>query len=298
LARQLDDLLIRAANTARDWALAGVSPLTGVFRQLSRSGRDHATANLNAHAQTGGALQHLRFAVVPRAVREAESYAQDRIDSAVRYAWSLWQLGRQYTDQRVAAVASLARQLYALAVRHADQVGEYVRVYAEELQRQALRYAEAGDRADQSYAQRLAEASARYAQALSEQANAYSRELQAVSEADARSLARESQDYARALSQRSEEYARGLARDVATYAQALSLPLAQAVTALERSPCLQRCQVLGQLGAELEGLDLGALLALVVAAAADAPAVARELDSVLAPELEDVGQSLRGLLVG
>lgn len=69
-----------------------------------------------------------------------------------------------------------------------------------------------------------------------------------------------------------------------------------AVKAIEDSPCMQQCDVLGNLAAELSGLDVGLLVALVAGAASDPQGFEDEVTTALAPVAEGFQQAIRALV--
>jgi hypothetical protein len=157
-------------------------------------------------------------------------------------------------------------------------------------------------RIDSGLAQERAYADARVGQAIDYADRIGARDLKVIDQVAEQVAARAHLEAQQAL-----EYTRAvagqLARDVAgaevradAYAQALALPIAAAVSAIERSPCMRFCGPLGDLGGLLQGLEDAGLLALLLALLHDAthdPAqVERMISAVLVAPVKDAVHGL------
>ncbi len=156
---------------------------------------------------------------------------------------------------------------------------------------------DAGDAAGARYAEGLAGRAIDYADGIGR------RDLKVIDQVAEQLAARADMEVGRAV-----EYTRTiagqLAREIAgsearadAYAQALALPLATAVTAIERSPCMRFCGPLGELGGLLQQLEDAGLLALLLALLAesrsDPRAVEQALASAFRPALEATARAFQ-----
>lgn len=95
------------------------------------------------------------------------------------------------------------------------------------------------------------------------------------------------------------ELAHGLAGTLAQAlagAAAVTLPLEIAIDDIKKSPCLQNCAPLGALGAALDTIELGAIVALLVAAAKDSHGTAQVVSATLGPVVTDARGLVEGVL--
>jgi hypothetical protein len=274
----------------------GIRPLAALFRQahgvlLGRS--DSTTAALE---MLHNAVFNVRMYYLPQAEARAEHYA------AV-----LVQVLQVWTANALSGLRQYAQLLHVQALQYAQQLQRQALAYAQALAAQAERYAQVLSQRDQRYSQELATQGLQYAQAVGLAAEDYAAGLDRRAEEYTRQAAgsvydallqglREQEAYTGRVGQAAEEYARATAEQVVSYAQALAVPLAAAITAVEESACMRQCNTLGNLGAELSGLDLGFLFLLLASAATEAPALAKAFTEDVEPELEAMAGSIRGLI--
>ena len=204
------------------------------------------------------------------------AYAKGLYDQAVTLEYHLFQTATDYAAQLYNAAANLAAIYYGLAVSEARRLFGLSVAYTD----QQIRGTDS------------------YVAALHDQAIRFTQDATASAERYAQQVGADAEGYARALQGQAIRYADQIGAQATTYAQALALPIAAAVMAIERSPCQQFCNPLGELGQLLQGLeDLGLaalLIGLAEASVHDPQGTANEIRALVQP----VSQELAQLTVG
>jgi len=292
------DWLVGQANALQRWAgeqaAERLAPVTHLIRHIDNRLRRYLEAQTGVHNRTLAALRVIRYDVIPRVELALITFVQARTAAVIAYV--------QAVD------AALRREIAVVAI---GQLA-YTQAVAQALQRQlASTRAEllADDRAITAYTQSLvAQAMLRADQEFERAVKLAQLDDQAVI-TYAQSIGAQSQQYARQLvgQEQAQRVQQGLdlqQQITATGATILTLVLPQIATlatrikSLEDSPCQQKCQTLGSLGNNLDGLDLAALLALLVGAAEHPHEAAPVVRSLLTPGSQLVSGELLGLLGG
>jgi hypothetical protein len=298
LVRPIFDWLTGQATAIENWAHEQAAerllPVTHLFRHIDNRLRRYLEAQTGAHGRALAAIRRVRFDVIPRVQNALITFVQERIAAVIAHT------------------NAVAAQLHARITAVSAAQTAYTQAVAQQLQRQlAQTRAEllADDRALLTYTQQLVtQAMVRADQEIARAIRALQLDDQLVI-TYAQSLATQSQAYTRSLvtNEQQQRLAQGneLQREIATTATAvisLILPqiatLARRIKSIEDSPCQQECQTLGQLGSNLDGLDLAALLALLIGAAEHPHEAAPVVRSLLTPGSQLVSGELLGLLGG
>lgn len=277
------------------WANSAAGVLVG-WLEGAQSLVSSATSQLEnlASAAHENAV-YLRQQVIPAAIRQAEDYGDRRLAAA-----------RAYLVAQLVLTQALARRLTAQAIARADLEHNQALAYARALWSSATGYARSLTTLALGYALALFRVSRLETAAAEQRAENYTRAGVAQAQEFTAEAYKAAVDYAAAAAGVAENYARNLTLEAekrATLENARTLAwsaaaagaLAVAIEAIERSPCMQRCSTLGQLGAELETLDLLALVAFLTEAAKDPAGFAREFEAEFGPVIQEVRGALAGL---
>jgi hypothetical protein len=265
--RPLFDWLAGQANALDRWAKEQAAqrllPITHLFRHIDNRLRRILEANTGAHNRALAALRVIRFDVIPRVQNALIAFTQARTAAVLSFVQAV-------ERQLLATVDAVRAELVTYTTARTDALLTTLLLVRAQLladDRAIIAYSQsltatAMLRADQEF-----ERAVKLAQLDDQQVITY-----------AQSLATQSQQYARQLvanqQSRTDAQVADLQRQVTSTATAiltLVLPLvatlADRVKQIEDSPCQQQCRTLGQLGNDLGGLDLAALLALLIGAA-------------------------------
>jgi hypothetical protein len=281
--RPIFDWLTGSATAIENWAHEQAAerllPVTHLFRHIDNRLRRYLEAQTGAHGRALAAIRRVRYDVIPRVQNALIVFTQERIAAVIAYTNAVVaQLNARMTALTAAQTAytqAVAQQLQLqLAQTRAELLADdrAVIAYTQSLVAQAML------RADQEFerAVRLAQLEDQlvitYAQSLNAQTAQYARQLVA-------------NEQAQRLAQGAD-----LQRQIATTATAvitLVLPqiatLARRITSIEESPCQQKCETLGQLGGNIEALDLAALLAFIGYSAHDEHGAEQLAEQVISP---------------
>lgn len=295
LAENNERLIVFLYGQLATWANAALGALSSLLEILAGLEYETAQQLLNFTSATHETLLHLRNVVIPAAVRQAEAYGEARLGAVSSELGQRIQAARALAAAEFAAALARADREYVQAVGYAQTLAVWSAAYAGRLWASATGYAQ-GLFAQAVNESRAGEARAEsYAAAEATQGVEFTRQAYASAIGYADWVGQTAEGYAEALTGGAIRQAEGENARTLAYATAAATALAAAVAAIENSPCMQRCMTLGQLGAELEGLDAIALAALVIEATRDPQAFAREFQAEFGPVIEIVRETLAGL---
>lgn len=294
-ARAVYDAITGVLVHLHDWAYsraeAQLAPITNAIRHWDNRIRNYMRANAGVHQATLAALRRIRFDVIPAVEVALIGFVQERIAAVIAFTI----LAVDHTRAQVAAELAALQQFTVLAVDHTRallaqeaaqrrQDDQLVIGYAQALTAQAI------TRADQELARALQAAYLEDAAIA-----AYARTLAGDVVAYAQQLVAQEQRRADAEVAQVTQYAQSVGFAVLTLVLPQLQALTQRVKAIEDSPCQQECRTLGQLGQNLDGLDLAALLAWLLGAAEHPKEAAGAVAGTLTPGANLVSAQLLGL---
>lgn len=305
IVQQTDNLLWSLWRSVAPWAnqalyavhdlvLIPIINLGDVLNQLGTN-----IAKLQGQHST---TVHVR---IPNAVYQAEVYANQQAAAAIDFARRSTQQAIQYTQLIEGQIITYVQGVEREVIGFTDQVQRIVIAYASAIGRQAIDYADQVGQRAIGFAQQVGADQASFSEGLYQQSTAYARALQQEAIDYDGALHRQALDHADQVGTQAEGYARALQQQVIdTVGVSVGVVAAQ-VQDLERSPCIQHCGPLGDLGGLLQDLeDAGALALLVAIAAAaikDPQGVLDETRAVALPAIQTAGQGVQdlvGLAVG
>jgi len=253
--------------------------------------RGHQQANQAAHAASAAAHRDTRQVLIPSVQGAAQAYT-DAQDQALEER----DLGRHREARRHVDRAVRSSEQYALELAQAVQVYAASLAASNRAQERAdLRALEAATgrlvgfamaRADQGLAQVRSDAAEQAAIS-----RALTAQMVAVAEQQARDLVLGPDGVAVQLQGQLAQGDQATLQAALAGAGALVSTVAVAVDAIQRSACMQRCQTLGGLGAELEAIELVPLL-LSLAQLARSPRQASQLIVQAVGDLAGKGRAL------
>ena len=296
LADAFSNLEVRVSFGAYQWALGATAPLRDAFLKFSNEARGLGNAVYNL----AGTITHLLNRILTQDLPAAQAASRAYSDQVALQAAAGAEAGRiraqAYADQLGAQAAQTAAQDLVLARDYASGLGvdlqaqisqslSAAETYADQnlgraldtargVELEALRGIEAGIRTAEAYADQVGSADRAYAEQVGQAAR----------------------DFAGRLGLQEQQYT-----DLRTGALGVALASglaasALAVKALEDSACMQRCNTLGDLGAAIEAIDLGAILGLLALALADPPAATAALRETMVPIVEAAEQGAQELI--
>jgi hypothetical protein len=273
VASHLEQLLDSASHNAAVWASHATQPIVDLLYRWVTRLEGHTRAGGAAHAASAAVHRDTRHTLVPGLIAREQQRA-DVQDQALE--------ARDVVRAR--QVQTHADQVGVTAQAYADQVGAAVRAYALALAVQNRQLELADLAALQAATAQLVTASLAQAGADAREGDAIAlalmRALVATAEQEARDLVAGLSGVVAQVSLEDRLYAQQQAGLVGAAATAAIVVVATAVDTINRSPCMQRCSTLGNLGAALEAIDLFALLALAVEAGLNPKGTARALEAV------------------
>jgi hypothetical protein len=273
IGSNLQKLVDAANHTAGGWAALATKPIVDLLYRWTTRLEGHTRAGGAAHAASAAVHQDTRHTLVPGLIAREQQRAdvQDqaleardvvRARQVQTHADAVGQTVHDYADAVGAAVRAYA---LALAVQNRQQEQlDLAALQAATLQLVTASLAQAG-------------ADAREGDAI---ALALMRALVATAEREARDLVGGLRDVVAQVSLDDRLYAQQQAGLVGAAATAAIAVVATAVDTINRSPCMQRCSTLGNLGAALEALDLGLILLLMAEVARDPRGTARTVQAL------------------
>jgi hypothetical protein len=293
--RPIFDWLVNQATAIENWAHEQAAqrllPVTHLFRHIDNRLRRYLEAQTGAHGRALAAIRRVRYDVIPRVQNALIVFVENRVAALIAYNQAV----AAQLNARMSAL-NTAQQAYSLALAQQLQL-QIARTRAELL---------ADDRAVIAYAQQLTtQAMVRADQEIERAVRALQLDDQLVI-TYAQQLATQSQAYTRQLVQteQAQRVAQGLdlqtqITTTATAILTLVLPqlanLARRIKSIEDSPCQQKCETLGNLGSNLDGLDLAALLALLVGLSTHPKEGAQAIEAFLGPGAKLASAPLLGL---
>jgi hypothetical protein len=273
IGSNLQKLVDAANHTAGGWAALATKPIVDLLYRWTTRVEGHTRASGAAHQASLDAHVWTNTVLVPGLVAREQQRA-DVQDQALE-----------------ARDVARARQVQT----HADAVGQTVHDYADTVAAAVRAYALAlavGNRQlELADLASLRAATAQLVAATADQALADTREqarvvtalmtaLVRTAEQEARDLVAGLSDVVAQVSLDDRLYAQQQAGLVGAAATAAIALVATAVDTINRSPCMQRCSTLGNLGAALEALDLGLILLLMAEVARDPRGTARTVQAL------------------
>lgn len=295
VARSASLLLVGVYNAVLPLATVALGAPSALIRNLTGT-QWRVWDQLGSLAQASGEMgRAIVGSVVPRYFNAAIAFTIAQVLRTVAYAQALHAQALAYTQAIGQRDVAYAQALHVQALAYAQQIGARDVQYAQALNAQAVRFTEAVGQRDIAYtqqaeAQALAYATAVGAGVLRWAEGAFERNLEFE-----RQLYGQGLRFSEQLSQLDRAYARAIGAQAVAVSGVATAAVAASVAAIEDSPCMRACGVLGDLGQLLQGLEgMGALALLFTLAEAfvrDPDGTGRELDQV-------VGQPARELLSG
>jgi hypothetical protein len=298
LAQRNAEMVGAAANWIKDRVESAIAPLVAFIQQIA----SRIDGILNAHLLVAQALSTsvhwLRFTVIPAVEVNLIAFtaaAEQRIGAL---AQSLYRAATHQASllvaQALATVEGWTRD--AIALTQALHLTAMTAILQQALAtEQAIGLA---------YSQAIGVATDLVRQAELKAANDAAAIAAAASQgfADAERYALElvwgANGAVRQLELELANSSAGTLAQAAAAAGALVLPLALEQAAIRELKCIQQCNPLGQLGDDLQVLDLGIVLAFLLAASAHPKEGAAALTEMLAPGGQRAGAELRALFGG
>jgi len=295
----LDQRNAQMLGAVSDWLRSrvesAIAPLVATVQQIESRIRGFLGAHLVLAQALGASVHWLRWTVIPAveasliaftaaAEQRIGALAQALYASAIHYARALADqvlaTAVALTDQAIAisralhltALTALLQQARALELQIGQAYSQSID-YAQQLVRQAEAQAASDAAAVAAAAQQGFLDAERYARELLWGADGAVRQLELVIGAEGAAVLSQAQ----------------------AYAGALALPLAIDLAAIRELECIKQCNPLGQLGQELQLLDLGVLLAILLGAASHPKEGAAALTQILAPGGQQAGAELGAL---
>lgn len=232
----------------------------------------HIPASEKRTTDYAGQLYQRAVSFTEQQIRIANAYAAALALGAIQYAAQLARQTQDYARALANGVLAYARDRFSDAIRYTQQVGAADQAYTERSTRQT-----------QEYARSIGADAIGYAARVGVEANRYTERVGAQAE-----------DYARSLERIAIGYARDLNKEAVDYTTASVAVVAEAVTAIQRSPCMRYCSPLGDLGSLLQQVEDVGLAALILALAGEAfhdpRGTARSVEGAIGPEVRDLVQ--------
>ena len=293
---RIDAILATAQAQMQAWAdMMTITAVNLIYRVASAFHYLHYAA-AEALYQITSALQRIVTVYLPASEGRATAYAAHLYTLSTGYAQDLfrqlWGDVTTYVDGVEASLRALIASVSATAAQDAaTAAGAAVAPVAASVaalgaQEAALGAQLAGIEGD--VGARLAALTGQMTQAIGDAFATAEGDLSSVREGLTARINALAQDIESEISQAFAQ--------AGTDAQALTIPLALAITAIEDSPCMQACDVLGAFGSVLSQLDTLAVLELVGAARSDPAGAAAFLSEFAAPIAKSAAQDATDLL--
>lgn len=268
-ADRVDWLVGRAVSVVQGWISSALQAAIDLITRV----RTAATYSLWWCVQTleevVNVAWQLRYVVIPGAIAQAIGYANQLYTAAVQYALALYYADLQYTIALVTQDEEYARSLFASGLAFTESEFAGAIAFTRSAFASLLAYAGAQFAAEIAFTQREVASAEQFAHSLYVAETAWAAGEIASAERYAGQLAAADREYALALQRLALGYADAVGASVLAAAGALVIPLAADVQAIRTSKCFRACDVLGDLGAGLQDLDMALILALMVAGATD-----------------------------
>jgi hypothetical protein len=273
VASHLEQLLDSASHNAAVWASHATQPIVDLLYRWVTRLEGHTQAGGAAHAASAAVHRDTRHTLVPGLIAREQQRA-DVQDQALEAR----------DVERARQVQTHADQVGQTVHDYADAVGAAVRAYALSLAVQNRQLELADLAALQAATAQLVATSLAQAGADAREGDAIAlalmQALVATAQREARDLVAGLTDVVAQVSLEDRLYAQQQAGLVGAAATAAIAVVATAVDTINRSPCMQRCSTLGNLGAALEALDLGLILLLMAEVARDPRGTARTVQAL------------------
>lgn len=265
---------------------------------------NYLTATLDEHwgqqaralEATSNAIWRVRYQTLPALARQLEAYAAARALAASTYALALAKMGVRYTQTAYSSAVVYSRAVglaaetyaagrYVAAVAYARTLFGLANAFTQQSFLAALTDSRAGERRATDY-------TASAAQMLSRQAQELFGDARARADAEFQIA----NDYARNLTLGAERHSDLNTAQTVAWTASIVGAVNLAVRAIERSPCMQRCETLGSLGGALEGLDLALIFGLYIAYRENPQGTTRFLNQTIAPGVRDLVAAAEGTI--
>ena len=246
------------------------------------------------------AIWRVRYQSIPNLYQWARSGITSSFQASVAIAQQIGQAAIAHSNQLAAALQALTLRVRAEALAHSDQLAGLLQALLLARFAQAIGYTTSVGRTAIAHSDQLAGVLEALMAARFGQAIAHADQLAAVLQALQRALFSQAIDYTRTVAGTLQRDLQASEARSAARAVALAAPLAVAIQAIQRSPCMRVCGPLGDLGGLLQELSelgaVGVILALAAESAQDPAAAAGAVRSVLGPLTEDATASARAMV--
>lgn len=291
-------LLAGAARWIGDRVAGLIYPLTSFVQRVESRWRELVRATLAVGQVAYNAIYHLRWVVIPWVFTTAISIGLAQVQALGRLVQGLYAASLRAIDAAVAnlqaqiaqalntAIAT-ARALHLTALAQALSWAKTVEAEAYQWFTQSVAHAE---QLTLNEAQRAQLAEAALWSTLSADVTRVEQYVRDQVWGPGGAVTTVEGDLTLGLQQTLQQALAGAA--------ALALPLTVAIDEVKNSRCMQQCNVLGDLGEDLQALDLGVLLALLLGAATHPKEAAPALIGMLTPGGSNFAGEITGLVKG